>query len=270
MPSEFHTIEVSDSACTPAGLQFITVKSASLGRRADITLWTPAAVESATDLPLLLLLHGVFGSHWAWAFKGNAHGIAAAMIESGEIPPMAIAMPSDGLWGDGTGYARHADADYERWIVDEVPRAVAEANSAISAASPLAIHGLSMGGFGAMRLGARHADRFFAISAHSAVTRLADIAEFVEERVEAFPSPEDGDLITALKAAGGSLPPLRFDCGRDDELFAANQELHRQLTEAGIPHVFEAQPGAHTWEYWQRHLPAALRFIGARSWAGRG
>ncbi|MFT5128140.1 MAG: putative tributyrin esterase, partial [Rhodothermales bacterium] len=77
MPSEFHTIEVSDSACTPAGLQFITVKSASLGRRADITLWTPAAVESATDLPLLLLLHGVFGSHWAWAFKGNAHGLAA-------------------------------------------------------------------------------------------------------------------------------------------------------------------------------------------------
>ena len=260
--SQFRTLELSDPACTPPGLQFITVKSAALGRRANITLWTPPAAESARDLPLVLLLHGVFGSAWAWAFKGNAHGIASAMVESGEIPPMAIAMPSDGLWGDGSGYACHADADYERWIMEEVPAAVAEVLPAISADSSLAISGLSMGGFGAMRLGARHADRLVAISAHSAVTRLADIAQFVEEPAEAFPSPPDGDLIDALRAAGSGLPPLRFDCGVGDELLPANQLLHRQLSEAGIPHTYEEHPGAHTWAYWQRHLPAALRFIG--------
>jgi hypothetical protein len=27
----------------------------------------------AESLPLVILLHGVYGSHWAWLFKGGAH-----------------------------------------------------------------------------------------------------------------------------------------------------------------------------------------------------
>jgi hypothetical protein len=63
-------------------------------------------------------------------------------------------MPSDGLWGDGSGYVPHASQDFERWIVDEVPVATRIAVPACDDASPIFIAGLSMGGFAALRLNA--------------------------------------------------------------------------------------------------------------------
>ena len=115
----FRTIESSPRL--PQGLSFVTVKSAALGQRADLTLWSPPGTEPGAAMPLVILLHGVYGSHWAWALKGNAHLTAQRLIDSGTIPPMRLAMPSDGLWGDGSGYVAHATGqDFERWIVEEV------------------------------------------------------------------------------------------------------------------------------------------------------
>jgi S-formylglutathione hydrolase FrmB len=42
-------------------------------------------------------------------------------------------------------------------------------------ARKVAIAGLSMGGYGALRLGAKYAPNFSAISAHSAITELQDM-----------------------------------------------------------------------------------------------
>jgi putative tributyrin esterase len=63
------------------------------------------------------------------------------------------------LWGDGSGYIQHLASpqrDYDRYIVEEVPAAVATVASAVTPASPIFIAGLSMGGFGALRLGAEY------------------------------------------------------------------------------------------------------------------
>src|SRR5579872_6172694 len=126
-------VERLESSPAPLeGLTFATVKSRALRGRADITFFVPGATQG-TDLPLVVLLHGVYGSHWAWAVKGNAHRTAQRMIEAGEIPRLALAMPSDGLWGDGSGYLSHPGLDFEKWIVDEVPAAAAAAHSCISA-----------------------------------------------------------------------------------------------------------------------------------------
>jgi len=45
--------------------------------------------------------------------KGGAHVTAARMIELCEIQPMLLAMPSDGLWGDGSGYLPHDGLELE-------------------------------------------------------------------------------------------------------------------------------------------------------------
>src|SRR4051794_7566414 len=107
--SAFRTIEVSDERFTGEGLRYVTVKSRALRQRADLTLFVPPGASSAANLPLVILLHGVYGSHWAWALKGGAHRTAMRLIDQGEIPSMVLAMPSDGLWGDGSGYLTHKD-----------------------------------------------------------------------------------------------------------------------------------------------------------------
>ena len=152
--SRFRTIEVSDPAFEPGPLRFITVKSPALRRRGDITVFVSPGCGSLRGVPLLLLLHGVYGSHWVWTMKGGAHHAASTLIAEKKLRPLVIAMPSDGLWGDGSGYVPHGCEDYETWIVDDVPAALREVIPSVDETSPLFLSGLSMGGYGALRLGA--------------------------------------------------------------------------------------------------------------------
>lgn len=259
----FRTLEVSDPALSPPGLRFVTAKSAALGQRADVLLFVPPQAAALQNAPLVLLLHGVYGSHWAWAFKGGAHFTAQRLIDAGEIPPLVLAMPSDGLWGDGSGYVAHATQDFERWIVDEVPAAARAACSACGEASPLFIAGLSMGGFGALRLAGRHPRRFVAATGHSSVTEAAQLdALMAEARIGWAAAPADCSVIASLRSADAPLPALRFDCGRDDPFIAANRQLHAELQAAGIAHEYAEHDGSHGWAYWAQHLEDTLRFFG--------
>lgn len=258
--SAFRTFEVSDPRFESDGLRSVTVKSAALRGRADLTVWSPGG-----DRPrgLVILLHGVYGSHWAWAQKGGAHRTAARLVAEGIVPPLALAMPSDGLWGDGSGYVRQPHADFERWIVEDVPAAAREAVPGLEASMPVFVAGLSMGGFGALRLAAKYPERFAGVSGHSSITDFSQLAQFVEEPLASLGCPEaDRSVLEAMRRSRDRLPPVRFDCGTADPLLAANRELHAALQVAGIPHTYEEFPGGHEWPYWEAHLVDTLRFFG--------
>lgn len=261
--SRFRTTELSDSQFEQQNLRFLTVKSPALNGRGNISLFLPEGWETMQNLPLLTLMHGVYGSHWVWPFKGGAHITAQEMISSAEIQPIAIAMPSDGLWCEGSGYLPHKTADYERWITEDVLAAVVENISAVSATSKQAISGLSMGGYGALRLGAKYADQYSAISAHSSITDFQQLEKFVEEDLTEYPLQhyEGLSAVYWMQQHAAKLPPLRFDCGVDDILIEENRELHQQLETAGIDHIYQEFPGEHAWEYWIDHLRDTLRFI---------
>lgn len=257
----FHTIELSNPEYTPPGITFITVKSPALNRRADITCYLPPHAQTE-HLPLVILLHGIYGSHWAWLFKGAAHQVLDRLIKHEGLPPMMLAMPSDGLWGDGSGYVKHRTANYAEWIVNEVPAAAALVASNITC-GPRFIAGLSMGGYGAMRLGALHHGKFAAISAHSSATALNQLINAVQEPASAFDLQEEDSLsvLDCIKANADRLPPLRFDCGTEDFLIEHNRQLHRDLINACIQHEYTEFPGEHTWDYWHEHLADSLRFF---------
>jgi len=257
--SHFHTLRISNPRFERDSLRFITVKSPALKGRGDLLVFVPPGVTIAS--PVVTLLHGVYGSCWSWAFGGGAHRTAQTLIERGAIPPMLLAMPSDGLWGDGSGYLPHREKNFETWIVEDVPHALSEALRH-SMKAPRFIAGLSMGGFGALRLGARYADRYRGISGHSSITHFDQMSGFVEEELSLYASAEqDHAVADALLAAGGSLPPLRFDCGLEDPLLSANRELHHTLREAGVPHQYQEFPGDHAWPYWEEHFAKTLRFF---------
>ena len=156
--TDFFTMEVSDPRFEAGGIRHINIKSQALGQRADITLFQPK--ETQQTLPIVILLHGVYASHWAWVYNGGVHHTAQKMIDNGDIGPMVLAMPSDGLWGDGSGYVPHSGKNFEQWIVEEVPAATRAVCNNATEESPLFIAGLSMGGFGALRLAAKNPATF--------------------------------------------------------------------------------------------------------------
>ena len=258
----FHTVEISDPAFEQEGLRTVTVKSPALGRRADATVWVPSADRIGM---LLILLHGVYGSHWVWSQKAGAHRTARRLLAAGEVAPMVIAMPSDGLSRDGSGYLSWPGAeDVERWIVHEVPALARLAAPALLPDAKIAIAGLSMGGYCALRLGAKYAPRFSAISAHSAITGIEDMQRFVEEPLSDYLQCAPTEELSArfwLAWHRDRLPPLRFDCGRGDDLLEANRALARDLTADGIAHEYTEYEGGHDWSYWQQHLADTLRFV---------
>jgi S-formylglutathione hydrolase FrmB len=120
-----------------------------------------------------------------------------------------------------------------------------------------------MGGFGALRLGAKYADRFRGISGHSSITHFSQMSRFVEEPLDAYGPPPDSaqSVLHWMDAKRDKLPPVRFDCGTEDPLLEENRTLHRELDARGIAHVYEEFPGGHEWSYWETHLADTLRFF---------
>ena len=261
MSSTFRTIKVSESRFESDGLRFITVKSKNLQRRANVCLYVPDNIPSKEMLNVNILLHGVYGSAWSWALNAGAHKTARRLIDSNQIKPCILAMPSDGLWGDGSGYVDHEYESYEKWIVEDVPAIIRDQFPNHSEIT-YSIGGLSMGGYGALLLGAKYADLFKSISAHSSITKWEELQPFVEENIYMINNPNGHqDTVDLIIGNKDKLPRLRFDCGVDDDLIEANRLLHKQLTDAAINHVYEEFPGGHEWPYWEKHLEDTLIFF---------
>jgi S-formylglutathione hydrolase FrmB len=256
------TLELSDPAFEHEGVRFVTTYSPSLRGRGDFSVFVPNGAERAHLLPVVLLLHGVYGSHWAWFFKAGAHRIAAELIKAGKIRPMILVAPSDGLYQDGSGYLNHSGHDYETWITRDVLHCLRKAFPFIDESAPVFLTGLSMGGYGALRLGAKYPREFAGISAHSSITRIDEMRQFV---FEPFPVDEissaEHDVLSWMEKNRSALPPLRFDCGIDDPLIAGNRIFHAELLRLAIPHEYAEFPGAHSWEYWSTHLRDSLLFF---------
>ena len=260
--SSYRTIELSDPPFESNGLRFLTVKTQNLKGRGDICLFVPNVEKGITDLPIYILLHGVYGSAWVWALKGGAVKTANQLIQNGEIHPAIIAMPSDGLWGDGSAYVKHQSRNFEQWIVNDVPQAIIENIPEAGTNSKLCIGGLSMGGYGALRLGSKFYEKFTAISGHSSITRLEQMSQFAEEPIEGYKKQTTvHDVIDAIIKDKENLPHLRFDCGTSDPLIEANRLLHAQLLGNNIAHIYQEFEGGHEWSYWQEHVKKTLIFF---------
>ncbi|AUP80507.1 alpha/beta hydrolase [Flavivirga eckloniae] len=260
--SKFRTTEISDPRFEANNLRHITVKSKHLKNRGDITVFVPPG-DDLTDLPIVVLLHGVYGSHWIWSQKTGIHLKMKTWIENGDLRPMIIAMPSDGLMGDGSGYLPLKNSDFENWIVDDVPNAVVELIPQASENSNLFIAGLSMGGFGALRLGIKHHNKFSGVSGLSSITVVEEMALFVEEHLDVYEQTEtenESVYATILKHKD-HLPPFRFDCGKEDELIEGNRKLHQQLNDLNIAHTYKENPGKHEWIYWETHIKETIEFF---------
>ena len=261
----FKTLEISNPQFENSNLRFITVKTPNLKGRGDICVYVPPGTGNTETLPIVILLHGVYGSAWSWPYSSGVHLKANELIEKGELPPMIIAMPSDGLWGDGSGFLPIGNYNFEKWIAEDVPDALIECIKGAKKESPLFISGLSMGGFGALRIGAKYGAKFRAISGHSSITSLPQIKFFAEESLKYYAQDNiiDEDVFETFLHYRYQLPPVRFDCGTSDLLINYNRSLHKKMEAEGMLHHYEENPGGHEWSYWSEHIIQSLKFFAA-------
>jgi putative tributyrin esterase len=261
--AEFKHLEISNPEYESSNLRFITVDTPNLKGRGDICVYVPPETTQTGTLPIVILLHGVYGSAWSWPYASGVHLKVNELIASGELPPMILAMPSDGLWGDGSCYLRLDGYDFEKWIAEDVPNVLFQCIEGAKKESPLFISGLSMGGFGALRIGAKYGHKFTAISGHSSITSLPQIKYFTNESLKYYAqdSSVDEDVFETFLKYNDHLPPVYFDCGTNDLLLKYNRTLHKKMEANGIPHIYKENPGGHEWPYWAKHIIDSLKFF---------
>ncbi len=236
--------------------------SAPLGKACSLQAVVP---DGPGPHPAVYLLHGLSDDDSIWQRRTSIEryaetlGIAVVMLDGAKS--FYCDLPN------GAG-------DYERHILESI--ATCERLLRLRPErSARAIGGLSMGGGGAIRIALRHPQLFGSAHSHSGLFDparyfAAGPAKMRKDWVggalfAAFGPrlPASADPFKQARAAaraGKPLPALHIDCGSEDFLLDHNRRFHALLDRLGIAHTYVEHPGAHGWDYWDRHIPAALRF----------
>ncbi len=230
---------------TIATVQFM---SAALGRMMSYNIILPKS--GAGPYPVVLQLHGHADDHTTWLQRTNIAVYAWSH-------PMIIVFP-DGensyyLNLDEPGSLRKWHKEkYEDFIIKDLREHIT--NTFHVQPGRWAIGGHSMGGFGATRLGCKYPELFASVWAHSGAFWTRDDLE------DTVPDLDDADIYLHAERLAQSIHKveLTFDCGLDDHLLAKNRALHAHMDKIGLPHQYIENQGAHQWEYWDKHVSAAL------------
>lgn len=200
--------------------------------------------------PVLYLLHGLSDDHTAWSRRTSLERYVQDL-------PLIVVMPNGerGFYTDAKNKPKSA---FETNLVKDIVGFVDRTFRTIPTREGRVAAGLSMGGYGALKLALKYPDLFCAAASHSGAVDFArrDFAQGDdwgwEWRLILGDTPADGlDDLFAL-APGldlANLPALRIDCGTDDFLIEPNRAFTAHLTALGLPHEYQEHPGGHDWEY---------------------
>lgn len=219
-------------------------------------------VEAPGPYPVFYLLHGLSDDHTIWMRHTRLEWYVRDL-------PLIVVTPDGGrsFYCDAV-----AGPAYETYLLEDVIPLVDRFFPTVAAREGRVLGGLSMGGYGALKLAFKFPDRFCSAVSHSGALNIArgmlreDLHAELRRIFGTDAAGGKDDLFALAEAAAArpesraALPALRFDCGVDDGLLAQNRSFHELLTRLDIPHEYEEFPGAHTWDYWEEHLQDALAF----------
>ena len=212
--------------------------------------------------PVFYLLHGLSDDHTAWVRRTSIERYI-------EHLPLIVVMPN-GERGFYTDSKSNPKAAFETNLVRDLIGFVDNTFQTIPNRLGRVIGGLSMGGYGAIKIALKHLDLFCAAVSHSGALGFASRAfskddEWSREWIPVFgENPQGGseDIFALIERADRNLlPALRIDCGVDDHLIEDNRRFHQHLSRLGIPHEYQEFPGEHNWAYWDEHVPEAIAFF---------
>lgn len=240
-----------------------TFRSASLGEERSYNVLLPVGYDpgGARRYPVLYLLHGKSGDNTDWSKR-------APLREAVGQAPLIVVMPD----GDDGWYVDWADGvhRYEAQIVRDLIPHVDGTYRTLGTREGRAVAGLSMGGYGALKMALAHPDLF--VSAASVSGALRFPREGWDDGPKVFGKDPASNLLRqqndvleladALQRARPrwSGPALYLDCGTEDFLYDSNTRVRSFLREIAVPYAYHEEPGGHTWEYWSARLPDVLRF----------
>lgn len=226
-------------------------------------------MESATSIkepPVLYLLHGLSDNHTIWSRRTSIERYVAPLGIAVVMPEVNRSFYTDMSHG----------AKYWTFISEELPRKVNQMFNVSSKREDTFVAGLSMGGYGAMKLALRCPDKFAAAASLSGAVDLewqssnkglskdaqreysdifGDLSKFHES---------DDNLIHLLHKGSKdvkNMPKLYQCCGTEDYLYESNQSFRKTALELGYDLTYEEDHGVHEWKFWDNKIQNVLKWL---------
>lgn len=239
-------------------------RAQTLGYDTDINVLIPG--EPKEDIPVLYLLHGMHGDYTSW-LNGSAIGKYARMRK------IAVVMPS----AANSFYCNMKYGQrYYDYVTEELPAFLARMFPCLTTKREKTfIAGLSMGGYGALKLALRNPHRYAAAASLSGCLDLAgrmgydevkwqDVAvcNWGENYKDVFPNSEN-DLLWLIDRfpKDKEKPRIFFACGTEDYLYEENQSFRRHIEGKGFETHYDEGPGVHDWIFWDHWILPAIDWM---------
>jgi len=209
--------------------------------------------------PVLYLLHGLSDDHTIWQRRTS---IERYVSELG----IAVVMPAV----NRSFYADMKKGNrYWSFISEELPAIARSFFPLSSRKEDNFVAGLSMGGYGAIKLALSHPDRYQAAASLSGSLDISSVHHlFPDDFANCFGTPDEfkgsqNDLFTlAEQAARHDNPPLLFQCcGTEDFLYEGNIAFRDHARQLQLPLTYEEEPGTHEWGYWDMKIQRVLNWL---------
>ena len=213
----------------------------------------------------LYLLHGMSDDHTIWQRRTSIERYVSDL-------GLAVIMPSTQL---GWYTDNYRGLKWWTYISEELPRLCREFFPLSDKREDTFAAGLSMGGYGAAKLGLGCSGTFSCAATLSGgldVGAILESPEITSDRgefwVNVFGPPDkfkgsENDLFALAEkcAKDGVAPKIYQWCGTEDFLYKGNLEFRDHLKKLGIDLTYEEDPGDHQWKYWDEKIQRVLDWL---------
>lgn len=239
-------------------------RSETLGQHVMANIILPECEPPKDGFPTLWLLHGLSDNHKSWCRSSNIEKYV-------EKRGLAVVMP-DAYRSFYTNM--QSGQRYWDYIAEEIPYIMRRTFRLSENRKDNFAAGLSMGGYGAFKLGLRYPERYAAVGSLSGaldiVNRIpeSDTSLYTEMRNifgdEEILERDGGNLLSLVNAVEEPEKYPRFyqACGTEDFLYMDNQNFLSAADAAGLDITYEESRGDHNWIFWDEYIQKFLNFIG--------
>ena len=235
--------------------------SKTLGR----TIAIRCLVPNGDNFKCLFLLHGYNGDQNQWCDKSTISLLA-------DQYGFAVVMPYC-----GNGYYENTQEDIPHFIGCELVSFIQKSLPVSNKREDTFIAGVSMGGFGALLIGAKFTKAFSKIVSLSGAFIIPDVVignqgvlgnadpQYFKQVFGDFETLEGSnrdpiaETIRASKNPG--LPSICLLCGTEDDLYECNWKAVECLRKHGIPVIWYGGRGNHRWPFWNDVLPYVINWL---------
>lgn len=242
--------------------------SKTIGMCMQLEVLLPVRRKSTKDMPVLYLLHGAGDNNLGWMRNTSIERYVRDLDVD-----MAVVMPTTYLgWYTDMAYG----SKFWTFFTEELPQICHSMFNGLSwKKEDTFVAGLSMGGYGALKLGLGTDQYAYAASLSGGVDVLRRRLQTAEnlpfwqgvfgDLKEAQNTDNDLFWLSEQKMKNcqdkSTLPRLFMCCGDQDFLIEDNRRMKDHLQNCGYDLTYMETPGTHEWGYWDRHIQDVLRWL---------